>query len=625
MKRVLILLTAVWLAGILNAQTLLDEDFSSGIPSTWTMYNDNNTPRQPQLFPTAWVDSRMLLGGYGYAISTSYFSPAATADRWLVTPRIAVPDSHYYLTFRASSYSSSHPEKLVIRASNAFAQQNNFTITLQTIEQLPGSWTTYSIPLDGFKGTSCYLAFQLNTYDGYLCLLDRVTIQRPTANEIKLTAINAPTYTTLGNHLTIGGNVQNMGYRNLTSFDAQYVVDGDTSEVFHVSNINVPYGESTSFIHNIPYAASRASSHTIRLLVSHPNGAADNDSDNVSAPFYAIFTPSEGTATRNVLLELFTGSQSGYTPEAERRLTEATTGSDNIIWITHHSGYNQDALSNTASDSMVWYFGGTPRVPAIMTDRYNFAPASHNTPMSEVGLPDVILNTVHDACQNPCLLALTPSNVNYDLVSRHVSGTISGTFGGTIYSNITHLTLYLVEDSMLTSQTDHSTGSSRVIEGYVNNNTVRTAVTAPFGNNINISRSGQFNYHYHFTLAQDINPYNTRLVAVVGNRNPYNCNNSPVFNAVQTAKIARKVGLQEAPDISVNIYPNPASTTINISAEGTLNSIILTNVLGQIIYSNHRPTASQLQINTCDLFPGLYLLTIDTPQGTTTRRICIAK
>lgn len=622
MKRVLILLAAAWLAGILNAQTLMDEDFNSGIPSTWTMYNDDNTPRRPQLFPAAWVDSRMLLGGYGYAVSTSYFSPAATADRWLVTPRIAVPDSHYYLTFRASSYSSHYPEKLVIRASNASVQQDNFTITLQAIEQLPADWTTYSIPLDEFEGTSCYLAFQLNTYDGYLCLLDRVTVLRPAANEIRLTAINAPTYTTLRNRLTIGGSVQNMGYRNLTSFDARYVVDSDTSEVYHVSDINVPYGESVSFTHNVPYAARLAGSHTVRLLVSRPNGADDADTDNVSAPFYAIFTPSAGTATRNVLLELFTGSKSGYAPGAERRIAEATAGRDDIIWITHHAGYNQDALSNAASDSLTWYFGGNAHVPAMMTDRYNFSPASHSSPINDVGTPEALQNTLYYARHRPCFLSLRLSDMAYDPASRHVSGTVSGTFGSPVYSDATRLTLYLVEDSLMTSQAGDS---NTFIEDYVNNNTVRTAVTAPLGDNINISSNGQFQYNYHFTLPQDINPYNTRLVAIIGNRNPYNCNNSPVFNAAQTANIAKNTGLTEATDISINIYPNPAITEIYVSSDNTLNCVILKNALGQTIYRHSHPDANPLRINTHNLPSGLYLLTIHTPQGTASRRICIAK
>lgn len=616
------LLAALFMVGAMNAQMLLDEGFDGGIPSTWTMYNDANTPRMAQLFPTAWVDSRALLGGYGYAVSTSYFSPAATANRWLVTPRIAVPDSHYYLTFRASSYD--HPEKLVIKASNTSVQQNNFTITLQTIEHLPGNWTTYSIPLDDFEGTSCYLAFQLKTYDGYLCLLDHVAIQRPAANEIKLTSIEANTYTIVGDSLKISGKVQNMGYRSLTSFDARYVVDGDTSEVFHIAGINIPYGESTLFTHNLPYPANAAGSHIVHLLVSQPNGVSDSGTDNASTPFHAIFIPDDGISTRQVLLELFTDSQSGYAPEAESRITEATQGLSDVIWITHHAGYKQDALSNAASDSLTWYFGDSQWVPAMMTDRHNFAPRSYESPMRGVGQPDEILATINEARRIPCQLSLHPSEVTYDPISRHVSGTLSGTFGSPIYSDATHITLYLVEDSIFTNQTSYQGGESCVIEDYVNNHIVRTAATAAFGNDIRVNSNWQFGYYYHFTLAQDINPYRTHLVAVVGNRNPYNCNNSLVFNVAKTANIAKRVGMQEAPEISVSTYPNPASDVINVSSNATLTNVTLTNVQGKILYRGS-PSGNRLQINTSCFPSGLYFLTLYTLQGITTRRISIAK
>ncbi len=74
------------------------------------------------------------------------------------------------------------------------------------------------------------------------------------------------------------------------------------------------------------------------------------------------------------------------------------------------------------------------------------------------------------------------------------------------------------------------------------------------------------------------------------------------------------VGIDEAEFLNnVSIYPNPASSTINVTAEN-LNSIKVYNAVGQLIYAENA-TSNNIMIDAQNWTNGFYYFTVETTDG----------
>ena len=68
---------------------------------------------------------------------------------------------------------------------------------------------------------------------------------------------------------------------------------------------------------------------------------------------------------------------------------------------------------------------------------------------------------------------------------------------------------------------------------------------------------------------------------------------------------------------SLSIYPNPATTILNVEAEG-FSTIEMVNVLGQVVYSAN--ATSNMQINVSNLDNGVYFVRLNGANGTATQK-----
>ena len=164
--------------------TLLFEDFEGPFPAGWTtINNDGLTPDTSVGFISdAWVITPDLddpTSGDSVATSTSWYSPAGTADDWLISPSLSLGTFGNKLSFKAKSYDGSFPDGFQVFASthnviDSFIQQD----TLLTVTAQSPYWTRYFVSLDSFDltGETIYLAFRNNSEDQYLLSLDSIYV-----------------------------------------------------------------------------------------------------------------------------------------------------------------------------------------------------------------------------------------------------------------------------------------------------------------------------------------------------------------------------------------------------------------------------------------------------------------
>ena len=68
---------------------------------------------------------------------------------------------------------------------------------------------------------------------------------------------------------------------------------------------------------------------------------------------------------------------------------------------------------------------------------------------------------------------------------------------------------------------------------------------------------------------------------------------------------------------AIAIYPNPASTLLNVEAEG-YDNLQIVNMVGQVVYSTN--VSGRLQINVSDLSNGVYFVRLTNTNGTATQK-----
>ncbi len=77
------------------------------------------------------------------------------------------------------------------------------------------------------------------------------------------------------------------------------------------------------------------------------------------------------------------------------------------------------------------------------------------------------------------------------------------------------------------------------------------------------------------------------------------------------------VAISENVVSEVSIYPNPATSVLNVDAAG-YNQVEVINMLGQVVYSNS--ISNNAQINVSDLNNGVYFVRLSGANGTTTQK-----
>jgi len=83
------------------------------------------------------------------------------------------------------------------------------------------------------------------------------------------------------------------------------------------------------------------------------------------------------------------------------------------------------------------------------------------------------------------------------------------------------------------------------------------------------------------------------------------------------------VGVDEIfEDNSISIFPNPASTQLNIQSEVNIEQITLINLVGQAIFEE-QANSTKITLSTSELETGIYFVKVKTTKGVVNKRIVI--
>ena len=77
-------------------------------------------------------------------------------------------------------------------------------------------------------------------------------------------------------------------------------------------------------------------------------------------------------------------------------------------------------------------------------------------------------------------------------------------------------------------------------------------------------------------------------------------------------------------DMNVSVYPNPANNVLNINANSNINRVEVYNMMGQMV-GMYDVNDMNTQINTTSFANGVYMVKIETENGTSTKKFTVAR
>lgn len=464
---------------------------------------------------------------------------------------------------------------------------------------------SYSVSYDGTVMGSGGASFSENIH-----FLNPTSSACPN-NEIALASVDVYGYQVLNQGFQVKGTVVNNGVNAISSYKVRYKLDnGEWSALYNV-NCNLAASGTHSFTHDVPATINTTGHHTLSVEVSEPNGTSDQINDNTASMEIIV---NENSVPRKPLLEHFSTAQCPNCPPAHTNIHNWLSTRPDIIHLIHHCGYYTDTYTVTESrDLMVFYNdGGSTYAPAVMIDRRHLTddPGPIFFPSST---GNFTTNLFDQELATPAFITVNMDGT-YDPSTRTVQLTVSGQLVGEILETSPRLTVYIMEDGLVGSQSGAS-GS------YTHDCVMRDAISGggAWGdaNVINTTVGSTYSKTYTYTLNSSWVVDNLTLIAFVNNHDANDVNNRAILNANSMKVVDLPTGISDNNESRTTIYPNPATNVLNVVSEKEIQMVEIYNVEGQLVKTIDGNVNS---IGISELNNGIYFVKIRTENGTATHK-----
>lgn len=636
MKKSLLTLSALLLAGISFSQVVLSENFEGvtapSIPGTWTQ-------------STSATDGGYL-SGTASTLSSSYW-PIATSN---TTKILATNDddcncdkSADRLISPSMDLSAISAAALTVDVFFVAGQYNSLTetakieistnggttwTTLQTLSAA-SDWQSLGVNLTPYVGNSnVKISFLYNDQGEWMygLAIDNFKVSVPNANDAKLNTTSLVRYALVNTNSVLSANVTNVGSTAITSLTVDW---NDGTSHSQVISVNIAPFASVDINHPTAVNYATALEKDITVTITAVNGGTDDDMANNSLASFPFNSVSQ-LAQKSVVIEEGTGTWCGWCP----RGAVAMEYMDNLypndfIGIAVH---NSDPMTVTEYDNGA-NFSGFPgcNVDRVLLDQSvsNALFESYYQDRVSLVVPAAI-NAVSSGTGTAVTVDVTTTfytpfaAANYRLgviISEdNVTGTASG-YAQTNYYSSSSQNLALTGAGH-----DWQTEANPVPAASMEYDHVGRALLGGYSGQLSsvpaaITDGQAVNYSFSYTVPSTSNRANMHATAVLIDQTT-----GEIVNAKQIS--IAELGIAEAQTIGMEVYPNPATGTVNVKfeAKGGNYSVVVTDLAGRQVATTAVANATGVQVVALPidgLSAGNYLVTIANNGASYTQNLVV--
>ena len=293
-------------SGVVSAQDVYSEDFSNGMPADYILVDrDGLTPSSS----VSNVNEAWVISTGGAAMSTSWYTPAGTADDWMITSEITIPTADngktLILTWSELAPDEDYSDGYDLKINTTGQTEPDSFTTILSVPAANNDWKTSTLDFSAYQGMSIRLAYVNNSTDKFLLLIDDINIQGYGEND--LAALSSPNPNYAPNTQSLSLEVGSLGSAAATSCDLSYSIDGGDAVTENVSISNLTL-LGTKTLQHPTTPTWTVGEHTVTMWVSNVNGGTDEDITNDSISFNIVIYDASSFTDRNTVLEVFTSS-----------------------------------------------------------------------------------------------------------------------------------------------------------------------------------------------------------------------------------------------------------------------------------------------------------------------------
>ncbi len=396
MKKLLLAgLIALSIINSAKAQILFQEDFDGiggptaggagtyTFPAGWLLRNvDNGAPAAAVSYVNeAWERREDFVNSVtdSCAFSTSWTTPAGTANDWMWTPPIAIPSATCQLEWNALAYDAMYADGYEVRVMVApttptggpgvIGNQITNSTLLFTIPAENVAWTARTASLSAYSGQTIRIAYRNNSNDKFLLLIDDVTVRQLNPIDAQLTfADTISPYTLMplpqASPLNFNGTVRNNGTSALANVSVRVnVFDGVTN--VHTANSTAAPSLAVSASSNwtiTGYTPTDTGFFTVQFIAQQTSGTDLNTSNDTLYQYILVtdstYARDNGIVTGGVGIGAGNGGYIGQDFEIVN--TDIVTSI--LVYVT--AGYTGEPMA-----AVIWNMAsGVPTTIAVSTD-----------------------------------------------------------------------------------------------------------------------------------------------------------------------------------------------------------------------------------------------------------------
>ncbi|MBS1589971.1 MAG: choice-of-anchor J domain-containing protein [Bacteroidetes bacterium] len=319
MKKLLLALATTLVVAEANAQLALETFNGTGMPAGWTMIKVDNNTVDPNAFaapiPTvltaqAWM-KRLRATNDSAMLTVSNFSPAGTADRWLVTPSFTVNDPKMIIKWEdwESGGPTFHDSVQVWVSTTGGATPASFSTK---IYEAPATdyntgYAFHGASLAAFNGQTVRVAFRNNcTQQGALRIDNVQSFVMPNTLDAAYVGMNFKRIVATTGSYPVALTVSNNGATPITSLQVSYQLDAATPVTQTFNGLNIAPLASTTLTFTSNIVNPSVSNHTITGNIIQVNGVNDPVTSNNQGTIN--FVVATASVPRNGMFEEFSSS-----------------------------------------------------------------------------------------------------------------------------------------------------------------------------------------------------------------------------------------------------------------------------------------------------------------------------
>lgn len=121
-----------------------------------------------------------------------------------------------------------------------------------------------------------------------------------------------------------------------------------------------------------------------------------------------------------------------------------------------------------------------------------------------------------------------------------------------------------------------------------------------------------------------LDPHELDFIAVAGENNA--ASTSVIYDNIRARAIASNEEILGAKPVvgaiaELSVYPNPVNDVVNISVDALVSNVAIVDLNGRTVKTAKFDGVSNASVNVSDLASGVYMMTITSDKGTTTKKI----